>query len=97
MPLGRFKIGLIAQERLPHLTNAVIGDPRVGDQAWAVREGMVAFAGYPLLVEDRLVGVMAVFAKHALSANTLDAMAAVSHQIALGRGAQVGGGAGSVP
>lgn len=84
VPIGQFKIGMIAEERKPHLTNAVIGDPRVGDQEWATREGMVAFAGYPLLVEDRLVGVMGVFAKHALSENTLDAMAAVSHQIALG-------------
>ncbi|MFO0794000.1 MAG: hypothetical protein U0586_08040 [Candidatus Brocadiaceae bacterium] len=29
VPVGKFKIGLIAQERKPHLTNAVIGDPRV--------------------------------------------------------------------
>ena len=57
VPVGQFKIGLIAQERRPHLTNQVVGDPRVGDQEWARREGMVAFAGYPLLVADRLVGV----------------------------------------
>ena len=67
VPVGQFKIGLIAQERRPHLTNAVIGDPRVGDQEWARREGMVAFAGFPLLVEDRLMGVAAVFARHALT------------------------------
>lgn len=84
VPMGRFKIGLIAEERKPHLTNAIMGDPRVGDQEWVAREGMIAFAGYPLLVEDRLVGVMAVFARHPLSDNTLDAMAAVSQQIALG-------------
>ena len=62
VPVGHLKIGLIAQERRPHLTNAVIGDPRVGDQEWARREGMVAFAGYPLVVNDRLVGVVALFA-----------------------------------
>ena len=48
VPVGKYKIGLIAQERKPHLTNAVVGDPRVSDQEWARREGMVAFAGYPL-------------------------------------------------
>jgi len=58
--IGQFKIGLIAQERQPHLTNDVLTDPRVSDPDWARREGMVAFAGYPLLVEERLVGVMAV-------------------------------------
>jgi PAS domain S-box-containing protein len=31
VPVGQFKIGRIAQERRPHLTNQVIGDPRVGD------------------------------------------------------------------
>lgn len=66
IPVGQYKIGLIAQEKKPHLTNAVIGDPRVHDQEWAQREGMVAFAGYPLMVEERVVGVMAIFARHPL-------------------------------
>ncbi|HKQ62237.1 MAG TPA: PAS domain S-box protein [Candidatus Polarisedimenticolaceae bacterium] len=84
VPVGRFKIGLIAQERVPHLTNDVMADERVGDRDWAQRERMVAFAGYPLLVEDRLVGVMAMFARHRLTEATLEAMAAVANQIALG-------------
>jgi hypothetical protein len=54
IPVGQLTIGRIAQERQPHLTNAVIGDPRVDDQEWARREGMVAFAGYPLAVGHRL-------------------------------------------
>ena len=84
VPVGQFKIGKIAAERKPHLTNAVIGDPRVSDQEWARREGMVAFAGYPLLLEDRLIGVMALFARHPLSEVTLQAMASVADGIALG-------------
>ncbi len=84
VPVGQFKIGLIAAERAPHLTNDVQHDPRVSDQAWARREGMVAFAGYPLVVGDHLVGVMAVFARHPLSQTVLDAMASVANQIALG-------------
>jgi PAS domain S-box-containing protein len=65
IPVGQWKIGLIAAERKPHLTNDVTNDPRVTDQVWARHEGMVAFAGYPLLVEERLVGVMAMFARAA--------------------------------
>jgi two-component system, cell cycle sensor histidine kinase and response regulator CckA len=84
VPVGRFKIGLIAAEREPHLTNDVIHDPRVSDPAWARREGMVAFAGYPLVVGDQLVGVMAMFSRHPLSSNVLGSMAAVANQIALG-------------
>ena len=37
VPVGKFKIGLIAQERLPHLTNQVVGDQRVSDQSMGHR------------------------------------------------------------
>ena len=84
VPVGSFKIGRIAEERRPHLTNAVIGDPRVSDQEWAKREGMVAFAGYPLVVDDRLVGVLAMFSRAPLSEATLGALGSVSHHIAVG-------------
>ena len=84
VPLGQHKIGRIAQERRPHLTNAVVGDPTVSSQDWAEREKMVAFAGYPLVVEDRLVGVWAMFARHRLSEITLRAMESVAPAIALG-------------
>lgn len=84
VPVGQFKIGLIAAERKPHLTNSVVGDPRVGDQEWAEREGMVAFAGYPLLVEDRLVGVLAMFSRAALPEDTLEALSSVANVIAQG-------------
>ena len=84
VPLGKLKIGCIAAERVPYLTNAVVGDPQVSDQDWARREGMVAFAGYPLVVEDRLVGVMAMFARVPLRESTLAALGSVAHEIALG-------------
>jgi PAS domain S-box-containing protein len=84
VPVGKFKIGLIAQERKPHLTNQVVGDPRVGNQEWARQEGMVAFAGYPLLVDDHLVGVLATFARHALPETTLRTLGAMADSVALG-------------
>jgi PAS domain S-box-containing protein len=82
--VGMFKIGRIAAERQPHLTNAVLSDPWISDQEWAQREGMVAFAGYPLLIGGELVGVMAIFAQRHLSSAVLDAMASISHSVALG-------------
>jgi GAF domain-containing protein len=84
VPVGSLKIGLIAAERLPHVTNVVIGDPRVSEQEWAKREGMVAFAGYPLLIAEKVVGVMALFARTPLSPAVLDAMASVANMISLG-------------
>jgi PAS domain S-box-containing protein len=84
VPVGSFKIGKIAQERAPHITNEVQTDPRVGDKEWARREGMVAFAGYPLIVEDRLLGVMALFSRYELPEDTLDALASVADLISQG-------------
>jgi PAS domain S-box-containing protein len=83
IPVGKFKIGQIAHERVPHLTNSVIGDPRVPQQDWAKREGMVAFAGYPLIAENQLVGVLAMFARQELGADTIQALSVVANGIAL--------------
>lgn len=83
VPVGAFKIGGIAAERSPHLTNDVQNDPRVSDRAWAKREGMVSFAGYPLVVETRLVGVVALFARHPLAENTLKSLEAIADQLAV--------------
>ena len=84
VPLGALKIGRIARDRKPHMTNAVIGDPQVHDQDWARREGMVAFAGYPLIVDDRVVGVMALFAQHPLPDAVMTSLASVADHLAVG-------------
>jgi PAS domain S-box-containing protein len=83
VPIGAYKIGLIAKERLPHLTNDVQHDPRVSDPGWAAREGLVGFAGYPLLAQGRLVGVIALFSRQPLAGETLEALASVADTIAL--------------
>ena len=84
IPMGEFKIGRIAHDLQPHLTNDVRNDSQISDHDWAIREGMVAFAGYPLQVEDRAVGVMALFARHALPQDTLEALGATADIIAHG-------------
>ncbi len=80
--IGELKIGRIAQERRPHLTNAVLEDPWVSDPDWARKEGIIAFAGYPLLAEGRLVGVMAMFARSSFSERVLIDLAPVADSLA---------------
>ncbi|HVG29493.1 MAG TPA: PAS domain S-box protein, partial [Pyrinomonadaceae bacterium] len=84
VPVGRYKIGLIAAEREPHLTNNVQEDERVGDKEWARREGLVSFAGYPLVAEGRLVGVVAMFSREALGQDTIEALESVAPIITQG-------------
>jgi PAS domain S-box-containing protein len=84
IPVGSFKIGFIAAVQKPHLTNHVQTDERVSDKEWARREGMISFAGYPLLVEGRTVGVMAMFARQSLDQDAIEALESVAPVIAQG-------------
>jgi PAS domain S-box-containing protein len=81
--IGEFKIGRIAQSRKPHLTNDVLHDPEIGDPDWARREGMVAFAGYPMIVESRVVGVLALFSRQVLPDSVLIDLKPLGDGIAL--------------
>jgi PAS domain S-box-containing protein len=82
--IGELKVGEIASEGKPYLTNKIIGDPGFSDQEWARREGIVAFAGYPLVVSKRTVGVIALFFKKRMTEAVLDALASVADEIAVG-------------
>lgn len=87
VPLGQLKIGRIAQERRPHITNQVVGDSQIPAQDWARREGLVAFAGMPLISEGALLGVVALFARHPLSPASIQTFESIAGALAqaLGR------------
>jgi len=84
IPVGQLKIGLIARDRKAHLTNDVENDPRISDHNWARAEKMQSFAGYPLVVEDRVVGIMGMFSRQALTESTLETLALIADGIAQG-------------
>ncbi|MFN3649439.1 MAG: PAS domain S-box protein [Armatimonadota bacterium] len=81
-PLEGSRIGWIAREGLPHLTNDAPNDPQIGEREWVRREGLTAFAGYPLIVEERVIGVVALFARRPLSDQVLRALASVAEGVA---------------
>lgn len=80
--VGEFKIGRIAKSQQPHLTNDVINDPNISDPEWAKREGMIAFAGYPLVIEGRAIGVLALFARTPLTEGVLTDLGPLADGIA---------------
>ncbi len=82
--VGEGEIGRIAQGGAPHLTTDIDTDPAITDKAWARQQGLVAFAGFPLIVGKRNVGVLAVFAKQPLPPVLVDALAAAAHVLAVG-------------
>lgn len=82
VPVGEFRIGRIARDQQPFFTNDVRRDPNTEDRAWAPQEGMTAFAGCPLLIGGRTVGVLAVFWRRAVSATLLEDLAPIAQSIA---------------
>jgi len=82
--VGEPMIGRIASERRPYLTNDVAKEPALADLSWIEREGIAAFAGHPLLVGDRLVGVVALFFRKPMTEAILSAIATVADEMAVG-------------
>jgi PAS domain S-box-containing protein len=84
IPIDQLKIGRIAREQKPVLTDDIVNDPRISDKTWAAKEGMSSFAGYPLLVGTRTLGVMAMFSRKPLASGTAEALASLADLIAHG-------------
>ena len=84
LPVGALTVGKIATSRQPLLSQEAQHDPRLQpqEQTWAGREGMSVFVGYPLLVESRAVGVLALFAREPLPEVLLDALGSLALIIA---------------
>jgi PAS domain S-box-containing protein len=84
IPVGKFRIGRIAAEGKPRIIDLTSEPLLDDDKGWARQTGMVSFAGYPLTVGGRSLGVMAMCAREPITEPALDAMATVADEIALG-------------
>ena len=83
IPLGQYKIGRIAQEAKFRFSNNVSAEPDVDDQEWVRHHGLVGFVGHPLVVEGRVVGVMAFFSRTKLIPETVQALGSIAKTIAV--------------
>jgi GAF domain-containing protein len=62
LAIGQGKIGHIAATRSPHVIPSLRGDEDwLANPDWIARQGVRAFAGYPILSNGDLLGVMAIF------------------------------------
>lgn len=61
IPMGDFKIGRIAKNRVSLLSNQFAQEPWVRDPNWAIANQISGFAGYPLVSTDKVIGVLAAF------------------------------------
>ena len=83
IPLGQYKIGRIAGEAKFRFSNNVSAEPDVDDQEWVRRNRLVGFVGHPLVVEGRVVGVMAFFSRTKLIPETVQALGSIAKTIAV--------------
>jgi PAS domain S-box-containing protein len=76
-------LGNIVRQRRPvHMTAA---DPLpIPDAAWVERNRIGTFAGCPLLVGERTVGVLGVFSRRNLPSFVVESLSAIADQLAVG-------------
>jgi PAS domain S-box-containing protein len=84
IPMGKLEIGMIAQERKPFLTNQGLNAPLISAKDSKKNERIVGFGGYPLIMGDHTVGVLAMFSTKALTPGTFEALASAADLIAQG-------------
>lgn len=82
VPLGALKIGRIAQGAGAMITNDILQDDRLPNKEWMKEHGLRSFAGYPLVVEGRVCGVLALFARKPFSTAMLQTLESVCNGIA---------------
>jgi PAS domain S-box-containing protein len=82
LSIGKARIGRIAEARQPNFTTDLLRDPDMADSAWIQREGVVAFGGYPLILENRLVGVLAIFLRRKLSQTEFEDLSPIADGVA---------------
>jgi PAS domain S-box-containing protein len=83
-PIPLARIGAMVKERRPHISNDVANDPWIDDKDWVESAGITACAVYPLMLEDRLAGVLAVYARGPFSPEAVEAIGTAAQEIVLG-------------
>lgn len=83
-----FAAGWVAKTMRPYLTNDALNDQEISDQGWLREwlqiERITAFAAFPMIAGDTLVGVLAVFARHSLEDDTVGELTSLAGLIARG-------------
>ncbi|WP_228021502.1 LuxR C-terminal-related transcriptional regulator [Vasconcelosia minhoensis] len=78
VPMGAYKVGKIALNCIPFLSNRLAQEDWVKDRAWAIENRIQGFAGLPLMVEQEAIGVLAVFSREAMAAEFLEVLQILS-------------------
>lgn len=79
--IGESKVGRIAQEQIPHVTNNLQNETAVLDPSWMASKHIVSFVGYPLIISEKLNGVIGLYAQKPQDQFILKVLSSVSETI----------------
>ncbi len=82
--IGESAIGIVAQNRQVYLSNELANDALLQAEEWTRQAGLISFAGYPLLVQGHLAGVLAIYSRYLFDDNVVRTHSLVVDNVAQG-------------
>jgi len=83
VPMGAFKVGKIAQYCIPFLSNQLAEESWVKDREWALHQKISGFAGYPLVADGKVIGVLVSFSQRPMAAEFLQVLQGLCTTVAV--------------
>lgn len=85
LKVGEGIVGLIAKEKKPIVINNVLEDERYKEKKLAEKEQLVSMLGIPMMVKDRVVGVINVYTtkSYKYTKSDINLLSAVANQAAV--------------
>ncbi|MEO0406940.1 MAG: LuxR C-terminal-related transcriptional regulator [Cyanobacteria bacterium P01_A01_bin.135] len=84
VPMGAYKVGKIAQNRVPFLSNQLTQEAWVKDRDWAIANQLRGFAGYPLTARGQVIGVLVSFSRKTMATEFLEVLQVLCTAAAVG-------------
>jgi two-component system CheB/CheR fusion protein len=83
LAVGEGRIGTIAATKRSYITHQLAADADICDPEWARREGLTTFAGFPLVYESKVLGVLTVLSRRRLEPRPLRELSLSADAMAL--------------
>ena len=84
VPIGDSLLGRLAHSRQLTVSNTLAEEPEFAEQSWVQAAGVAACAAYPLIIDNCLLGAIALFTATPLSASLTDSLGTTADTLALG-------------
>ncbi len=84
IPYGHLKVSEIIESRKPFYTQDIQGEAGISNKELAKRFGFVAYAGYPLIIDEKAIGAFTLFSKTPFDELIIKALGFAAQTIATG-------------